>query len=94
MNERNFNYDLARRVATDYESRFGSKPTLILRSPGRINLIGEHTDYNDGFVLPSAVSQGIYMAIGTNTDCVHRWHAIDLDETVEIGSDTLGDLRE
>jgi len=92
--ERNYNADLLMKVESDFTDRFDQPPALILRSPGRVNLIGEHTDYNDGFVLPSAVSQGIYMAIGPAKDCVHNWHALDLDSTVSIGSDGLGTLRD
>ena len=81
-------------VTAGFTKRFGTTPELIVRAPGRVNLIGEHTDYNDGYVLPSAVSQGIYMAIGPANECVHHWHALDLDETVAIGADALGSLRE
>ena len=46
---------------------FNEKP-LIVRSPGRVNIIGEHTDYNDGFVLPAAINKAIYLAITARTD--------------------------
>jgi galactokinase len=63
-----------------FNDRFG-KPDLIVRSPGRINLIGEHTDYNMGFVLPASIDKAIYIAIaGRNDDQVHLL-AADLDET-------------
>ncbi len=41
----------------DFQSLFGRSPTVIARAPGRVNLIGEHTDYNGGFVLPTAIPQ-------------------------------------
>lgn len=57
----------------------------LFASPGRINLIGEHTDYNGGFVFPGAVDKGIVAAIRPNgTDRV-RAHALDLGETAEFG---------
>jgi len=57
----------------------------LFASPGRINLIGEHTDYNGGFVFPGAVDKGIVAAIHPNgTDRV-RAHALDLGETAEFG---------
>ncbi len=47
--------DLRRRVEAAFAAVFGGAPDLIVRAPGRVNLIGEHTDYNDGFVLPAAI---------------------------------------
>ena len=47
---------------------FGEVPELLVHSPGRVNLIGEHTDYNDGFVLPIAISLGIDLAISRIPD--------------------------
>ncbi|MBL7698516.1 MAG: galactokinase family protein, partial [Chitinophagaceae bacterium] len=47
-----------------YSRQFGSKPELQVKSPGRINIIGEHTDYNDGFVLPAAIDRFAYVAVG------------------------------
>ncbi len=56
-----------RAVALQFQRRFGQKPQLVAFAPGRINLIGEHTDYNDGFVLPIAIELGVYAA-GSLTD--------------------------
>ncbi|MFK7925987.1 MAG: galactokinase [Bacteroidia bacterium] len=56
---------------------------LLLRAPGRVNLIGEHTDYNDGFVLPGAVDMGISFAIARNELNQVRLVAADLDSTYE-----------
>jgi galactokinase len=47
-------YDVAK-LYSAFEQYFGQPPTRIARAPGRVNLIGEHTDYNDGFVLPMAL---------------------------------------
>ncbi|HLH60655.1 MAG TPA: galactokinase [Ktedonobacteraceae bacterium] len=52
------------RATEAYREQFGEGPALIASAPGRINLIGEHTDYNEGFVLPCAVSRRVAMAIG------------------------------
>jgi galactokinase len=54
-------------VKREYIRRFQYEP-LLFRSPGRINIIGEHTDYNGGFVLPAAINKGIYIAAGKRTD--------------------------
>jgi len=49
-------------VITAFKAQFGHPPTLVVRAPGRINLIGEHTDYNQGFVLPAAIDKAVYFA--------------------------------
>lgn len=53
------------KIYNSFCKRFKNKPILI-QSPGRINLIGEHTDYNDGFVLPAAINKYIYFAVADN----------------------------
>lgn len=53
-------------------------------SPGRINFIGEHIDYNDGFVLPSAIDKGIYYAIALNNTDELNFHAVDFNEKLTI----------
>ena len=58
---------LYKEVKKIYTDQFFSTP-LVVRSPGRINLIGEHTDYNEGFVLPAAIDKYIYIAIGKRED--------------------------
>ncbi|HSA51422.1 MAG TPA: galactokinase family protein, partial [Yinghuangia sp.] len=51
---------------------YGRPPELAWHAPGRINVIGEHTDYNDGFVLPAAIPQGVTAAVGARTDGLVR----------------------
>lgn len=70
------------RVQESYRRLFGAAPA-ILRAPGRVNLIGEHTDYNDGFVLPIAIDFYTYVAAGRRRDRV-----------VHIVSENLGEERE
>ncbi len=64
----------------------GSDP-LIVRSPGRVNLIGEHTDYNQGFVLPAAIDKAIYLAIGPRSDDGIHLFSIDLDQNYTCSLD-------
>lgn len=52
----------AQQVSELFSRYFGTKPTLLAFAPGRVNLIGEHTDYNGGFVMPCATEQGVYVA--------------------------------
>ncbi len=55
-----------------FKEVFGVEPQLLAKSPGRINIIGEHTDYNDGFVLPTAIDKAIYVAVSKREDnCIH-----------------------
>lgn len=49
-------------VVTEFTRRFGTQPTIVARGPGRVNLIGEHTDYNEGFVLPVAIDRAAWIA--------------------------------
>jgi galactokinase len=62
-----------------FQDSFGAVPTLLARAPGRVNLIGEHTDYNDGFVLPCAISKQTMVAVRPRADRVVNIVAGDLD---------------
>ncbi|MDZ4809990.1 MAG: galactokinase [Bacteroidota bacterium] len=63
---------------------FINSNTLVVRSPGRINLIGEHTDYNYGFVLPAAIDKAVYVAIEKNAGNIISLHSVDFNESVEV----------
>ncbi len=73
-------------VREAFQERFGSTPEIVVRAPGRINLIGEHTDYNMGFVLPAAIDKGIWMALSKSEMAVSEVYAIDLQEKIEVAS--------
>jgi len=75
-----------------FEQHFGHRPVRLVQAPGRVNLIGEHTDYNDGFVLPCAIDRGTVVAASPRPDFTVRvvaadqGHALDefrIDETIE-----------
>ena len=68
-------------VQEKFKLLFGKKPDLVVTSPGRINLIGEHTDYNGGWVLPAAIDKKITFALGSRTDLVCRLHSIYFNDT-------------
>jgi len=72
---------LASQVQDRFKSLFPGTDPLLVRSPGRVNLIGEHTDYNQGFVLPAAIDKAIYLAIGPRQDNEIRLYSVDLDQT-------------
>lgn len=61
------NQQISKRVKERFQQRFGTEP-LLVRSPGRVNVIGEHTDYNNGFVLPAAIDKAIYIGVSRRED--------------------------
>jgi galactokinase len=61
------NHQLSRSVRERFQQHFGTEP-LMVRSPGRVNVIGEHTDYNNGFVLPAAIDKAIYIGLSKRED--------------------------
>jgi len=66
-------------IIAKFEELFGASP-LVVRSPGRINLIGEHTDYNEGFVLPAAIDKEIFLAFAENNKDECRIFSFDYGE--------------
>lgn len=68
-----------------YHEKFGNDAPEVYTSPGRVNLIGEHTDYNGSFVFPGAIDKGMIAAIRFNGTDKIRAYAIDLDEHSEFG---------
>lgn len=70
-----------------FRQHFEAEPIVVF-APGRINLIGEHTDYQEGFVFPAAISQGIWVAIAKNNLEVSRAYSLDFDQefSFELGS--------
>ncbi|TBO54494.1 galactokinase [Streptomyces kasugaensis] len=80
----------ARRTAAAFRAVYGAAPTGLWAAPGRVNLIGEHTDYNGGFVLPLALPHTIVAAATARTDGVLRLHSSDADGgPVELRADDL-----
>ena len=75
-------------LQTVYRAKYGL-PELYVKSPGRINLIGEHTDYNMGFVLPAAIDKAIYIAIGKRSDQEIHLTAADLNESFSVSMGAL-----
>lgn len=72
-----------------FATHFGQAPSMVVRAPGRVNLIGEHTDYNDGFVLPAAIDRATYIAAAPRSDRRVRVFAADLNESEEFAIDHI-----
>lgn len=81
--------ELGRKVGDLFVKKFQQQPTLYF-SPGRINFIGEHIDYNSGFVMPSAINKGIYFAVGANNLNKARFYSRDFDEKFEVDLQHVG----
>jgi galactokinase len=72
-----------RRLRRVFADKFGREPIVIAEAPGRVNLIGEHTDYNDGFVLPIAIDRTVVVAAAPREDRLLRAYSLDYDEMDE-----------
>ena len=69
-----------RRLAAAFESRFGRPPVAVSEAPGRVNLIGEHVDYNEGHVLPIAIDRSIMAAFAPRPDSQVRLYSLDFEQ--------------
>jgi galactokinase len=76
-------------IIDTFKNKFNTDPTIIIRSPGRINLIGEHTDYNGGYVLPAAIDKAVYFAISPRVDNECHFIAHDLGEYFTVSLENL-----
>ena len=79
----------ADRVIRSFADRFGGPHEVLVRAPGRVNLIGEHTDYNDGFVMPVAIERAIWIALRPREDRTVRVWSADYEEEATFDLDAL-----
>lgn len=75
--------EITERIKDRFSQKFNKKPLLYF-SPGRINLIGEHIDYNDGFVMPAAINKGVYYAVAANQSDTINFYSVDFDEDYSV----------
>ena len=81
--------NLVEQVTVFYREKFGQAPVHIARAPGRVNLLGEHVDYNDGFVLPAAIDRATYVAFSpTEADHSMLW-AMDLNQGASFSPESI-----
>lgn len=76
-------------IASAFRDKFSSQP-LLVQGCGRINIIGEHTDYNEGFVLPASINRYIYFAIAENGTNECHFHALDINDSYQF---SLSDIK-
>ena len=74
---------IATGVLKSFIEKFSTQPNVYF-SPGRINLIGEHIDYNDGYVMPAAINKGVYYAVAPNETSTINFYAVDFNESLSI----------
>ena len=80
---------MKQKILNSFLEQYAVAPTVIVRSPGRVNIIGEHTDYNEGFVLPAAIDKAAYVAMSLRNDEEIHLSAADLHETFSTSVSTL-----
>ncbi|HAH88004.1 MAG TPA: galactokinase, partial [Armatimonadetes bacterium] len=68
-------------VRAKYKEVYGKAPDVVVRAPGRVNLIGEHTDYNDGFVLPIAIDRDVIIAASKEDEAVLKMHSLNFESS-------------
>jgi galactokinase len=76
-------------VTQAFQERYGTNPKYIVRAPGRVSLIGEHTDYNDGFVLPMAIDRAIWIALRPRHNDQISCTSLDLETEVHFSLDSF-----
>ncbi|MFH4968912.1 galactokinase [Gaetbulibacter sp. M240] len=86
------NTELAETIKNAFTDKYAEAPLLIF-SPGRINIIGEHTDYNDGFVFPAAVDKGIIAALSKSSSGKSVVTAADFNDTISFSVDHIAPLE-
>ncbi|MAS37361.1 MAG: galactokinase [Anaerolineaceae bacterium] len=75
---------LQEQVISEFQERYDGAPAYVVRAPGRVNLIGEHTDYNDGFVMPMAIDRATWIALSPRNDGQVKLYSMDFNETVSF----------
>lgn len=76
-------------ITQAFTERYGAPPALLARAPGRVNLIGEHTDYNDGFVMPMTIDRAVWIALRPSSKRKVTVTSLDMGETATFNLDAL-----
>jgi galactokinase len=84
-----YTYMSTQEMNAAFEQAYGRKAEKMFFSPGRVNLIGEHTDYNGGCVFPCALSFGAWLLVSKNTDGVLRFRSLNMPQVYEIAIDRI-----
>ncbi|MEZ4670978.1 MAG: galactokinase [Anaerolineae bacterium] len=84
---------LQQQVTDEFSRIFGSQPAFVTRAPGRVNIIGEHTDYNDGFVLPMAINRAAWIALRPRDDRQVSVYSTHFEQTISFSLDDFNTER-
>lgn len=80
-------------LTTIFAQQYNASPEIEVKSPGRINVIGEHTDYNEGFVLPAAIDKYCHVAIGKRNDDIVNLYAVEFNERFEVELSRIAPIK-
>ncbi|HSL28072.1 MAG TPA: galactokinase family protein, partial [Anaerolineales bacterium] len=83
------NMELIDYIKSVFRDRFGSAPAHLARAPGRVNLLGDHVDYNDGFVLPAAIDRATFIAFSPSDSDQTMLVATDFDQEASFSQETI-----
>lgn len=84
-----YNNELIAQIEKQFVERFGSLPEHMARAPGRVNLLGEHVDYNDGFVMPAAIDLASYVAFSPSPGSTSDLVALDFQQEISIDNASI-----
>ena len=83
------NMEIIQRITKLFSETFGGTPAHIVRAPGRVNLLGEHVDYNDGLVMPAAIDRATYIAFSPADSSQTTLVAVDMDQRASFSPSTI-----
>src|SRR5258708_14523651 len=81
--------ELSKQVRKVFAAEFSEEPAFIVHAPGRVNIIGEHTDYNEGFVLPMPIQRAVWIALRPRADRIVQVHSLDFNASTQFSLDNL-----
>ena len=81
--------EMIKRLHKIFQQTFSAAPAHVVRAPGRVNLLGEHVDYNDGFVLPAAIDRATYIAFSPTGNDLSTLVAVDMNQQASFTPQTV-----
>ena len=88
------NQEIYDELVAKFEKMYGAKPEIVAYAPGRIEVLGNHTDYNEGYVFSAAIDKGTFFAVSASDDETCELTAADLMETAKFTVSTVAPAKE